>query len=155
MRRAFIAVSLVFCFALTTVGCNRSRVILQGDHGGGVQRGPSPSEPRDEKGPPPWVPAHGYRAKHSYRYYPEASVSYDTGRGVYFYYRNGSWQVGASLPYNLRVELGDYVSLEMDTEHPYEHHSKIEREYPPGQMKNKSKGKKSKGRGKGKGKWKD
>lgn len=37
-----------------------------------------------EGGPPPWAPAHGYRAKHSYHYYPSAEVYFDTGRGSTF-----------------------------------------------------------------------
>ena len=31
----------------------------------------SDSKSKDQ-GPPPWAPAHGYRAKYTYRYYPDA-----------------------------------------------------------------------------------
>ncbi|MGD9382490.1 MAG: hypothetical protein PVH55_00415, partial [Desulfobacterales bacterium] len=36
-------------------------------------------------GPPPHAPAHGYRAKYKYRYYPACSVYYDDYRKLYFY----------------------------------------------------------------------
>ncbi len=90
-------------------------------------------------GPPPHAPAHGYRAKHQYRYYPSRSVYYDTGRGLYFYLRGSNWEVGASLPSSLHVELGDYVSIELDTDKPYIYHAEHVKKYPPGQMKNKYK----------------
>jgi hypothetical protein len=48
------------------------------------------SEPNDQSGyrhppvakngPPAHAPAHGYRAKHRYRYYPSCSVYFDIGR---------------------------------------------------------------------------
>jgi hypothetical protein len=92
-------------------------------------------------GPPAHAPAHGYRAKHRYRYYPSRSVYYDTGRGLYFYLKGKNWEVGASLPSNLRVGLGDSVSIELNTDKPYLHHAEHIKKYPPGQMK-KNKGKK-------------
>jgi len=92
-------------------------------------------------GPPPHAPAHGYRAKHQYqyRYYPSRSVYYDTGRGLYFYLKGNNWEVGVSLPNNLRVELGDSVSIELDTDKPYIYHAEHVKKYPPGQMKKKHK----------------
>jgi len=80
-------------------------------------------------GPPPHAPAHGYRAKHQYRYYPSNSVYYDTGRGLYFYLKGDNWEVGASLPSNFRVELGDYVSIELDTDKPYLYHAENVKQY--------------------------
>jgi hypothetical protein len=41
---------------------------------------------KDKKnGPPKHAKAHGYRAKHTYQYYPDAKVYYDVSRGSYFY----------------------------------------------------------------------
>ena len=100
-----------------------------------------PPPPPREPGPPPWAPAHGYRAKHQYRYYPEARVYYDTGRSLYFYYEGGRWGASVSLPSSIRINVSDYVSLEMDTDEPYRYDSDVIKKYPPGQQKKKSKGK--------------
>jgi hypothetical protein len=85
------------------------------------------SEPNDQSGyrhppvakngPPAHAPAHGYRAKHRYRYYPSCSVYFDIGRSVYFY-------------------LGS-VEVEMDTDKPYLQHKYHKQKYPPGQLKKK------------------
>ena len=90
-------------------------------------------------GPPAHAPAHGYRAKHQYRYYPSCSVYYDYGRKIYFYIKGDHWEVGASLPSHLRIGLGDSVSIELDTDKPYIHHAEHVKKYPPGQLKNKNK----------------
>ena len=92
-----------------------------------------------KKGPPAHAPAHGYRAKHQYRYYPSRSVYYDTGRRLYFYIKGDNWEVGASLPNHIRVRLGDAVSIELDTDKPYIYYSEHVKKYPPGQMKKKNK----------------
>jgi hypothetical protein len=92
-----------------------------------------------KKGPPAHAPAHGYRAKHQYRYYPSRSVYYDTGRKLYFYIKGDRWEVGASLPNRIRIGLGDSVKIELDTDRPYIHHSEHVKKYPPGQMKKKHK----------------
>ena len=81
-------------------------------------------------GPPAHAPAHGYRAKHKYRYFPSRSVYYDTGRGLYFYLKGDNWEVGASLPSSLRVGLGDSVSIELDTDKPYNNHKEHVKKYP-------------------------
>ena len=97
----------------------------------------------NKQGPPAHAPAHGYRAKHQYRYYPSCSVYYDTGRRLYFYLQGDNWEVGASLPSRLRVGLGDSVSIELDTDKPYIHHKDHQKKYPPKASK-KSKKKKKK-----------
>lgn len=78
------------------------------------------------KGPPPHAPAHGYRAKHCYRYYPSREVYYDTGRRLYFYIEGGLWKSGVSLPYHLQVDLGDYQTVEIYSDTPYAHHEKTQ-----------------------------
>ena len=90
-------------------------------------------------GPPAHAPAHGYRAKHHYRYYPSCSVYYDSGRKLYFYLKGDNWEVGASLPSSIRVGLGDYVSMELETDKPYVYHADHVKRYPPGQMKKNNK----------------
>lgn len=74
--------------------------------------------------PPPWAPAHGYRAKKAYKYYyyPASRVYYAPDRGTYFWFSNGGWQVGAALPGGIRVDVGQRQTIELDTERPYERH---------------------------------
>jgi len=90
-------------------------------------------------GPPAHAPAHGYRAKHHYRYYPSCSVYYDSGRKLYFYLKGDHWEIGASLPGHISESLGDYVSLELDTGKPYIYHTDHVKKYPPGKEKKKHK----------------
>jgi hypothetical protein len=90
-------------------------------------------------GPPPHAPAHGYRAKYAYRYYPSSSVYYDTGRKVYFYLEGDDWRASVSLPQHLNLRLDNYVTVDMDTDKPYTRFKKHRHKYPPGQLKKKNK----------------
>lgn len=59
------------------IGCGTSE-------GGGVKTGGEndiviQQPPVSKKGPPPWAPAHGNRAKYKYLYFPECPAYYDTG----------------------------------------------------------------------------
>jgi hypothetical protein len=96
----------------------------------------STAHPQKQKGgPPDHAPAHGYRTKHKYRYYPSAQVYFDTDRGLYFYLSKDDWRVTASLPSSLKMSLGSHISLEMDSDRPYVHHAEHKRKYPPGHVK--------------------
>jgi hypothetical protein len=103
-------------------------------------------------GPPPHAKAHGYRRRHTYRYYPSSYVYFDCTRKVYFYLEGSVWRMSASLPASIRIDLKEAVSLEMDTDKPYVHFGAHKKKYPPGQAK-KGAGK-GKGKGRGKDKWK-
>lgn len=70
-------------------------------------------------GPPPHAPAHGYRKKFAYYYYPTSNVYYDRSRKVYFYLSGRNWQVSVSLPSRLRIDVNEAVSLELATDRPY------------------------------------
>ena len=133
----FYSVSAIFLFSLGA--CQIKSV---GVH---IDEKPQPvvvAKSKTEGGPPPHAPAHGYRAKYQYRYYPECSVYYDDGRKIYFYIKGDHWEVGASLPYHLRVSLGDFVHIEMETDKPYVHHAEHVKKHPPGHMKKQHKPKK-------------
>jgi hypothetical protein len=146
----FFTVSTLFA-----IGCAPKRVKVvykdDGDKGYSEQGHKHKQKHKYKKkgGPPAHAPAHGYQAKHQYqyRYYPSRSVYYDTGRGLYFYLKGKNWEVGASLPSNLRVGLGDSVSIELNTDKPYIHHAEHVKKYPPGKMK------KNKDKKKNKNKW--
>ena len=130
---AILSVTFVIVLSYALSGCTSARIAI-GDRPPG-----SEGYHKTKGGPPPWAPAHGYRAKHQYRYYPEQSVYYDDRRGVYFYYRNGQWEVSANLPVGIEIEFGNYITLEMDTDKPYIYHNDVEAKYPPGKVKNKAK----------------
>jgi|GEM_PF-220059 len=90
---------------------------------------------RDEQsvgGPPPWAPAHGYRAKHRYRYYPDSYVYYGEDSNLYYYRYAGRWVESPLLPSNIYLDTRGYVILEMDNDRPYMYHSDVIRRYPPG-----------------------
>ena len=104
---------------------------------GEAHKAPDQSQARYEgknSGPPAHAPAHGYRAKHHYRYYPDAYVYYDTNRGAYFYLYHGQWRISVSLPDYINLGSG-YISLELDTDEPYRYHDEHKEKYPPGKMK--------------------
>lgn len=130
------ALFLAAAFFLIT-GCGGGKVTV-----GDAPRYEGPARgPASQGGPPPWAPAHGYRAKHRYLYYPSPQVYFDTGRNIYFYYRSGQWEVSAQLPRAIRVQLGQSVTLDMNTEKPYQYHSEVIKRYPPGQKGKSKKGK--------------
>jgi hypothetical protein len=117
---------------ILAMGCSNERVIIEKNP---PNSSSPPPDQQVKKGPPPWAPAHGYRAKYQYRYYPSAYVYFDIGRKLYFYYDGGGWRVSASLPLGIQIEVSDYVILEMDTEQPYQYHAEVVKRYPPGQQK--------------------
>ena len=139
VKRLFIGLTIGFFIA----GCTakRIKVVYEKDGNSGYSE---VGHKLKKGGPPPHAPAHGYRAKHQYRYYPSCSVYYDYGRKIYFYVKGDHWEVGASLPSNLRIGLGDHVSIELDTDKPYIHHAEHVKKYPPGQLKKKNNKKKHK-----------
>ena len=92
-------------------------------------------------GPPAHAPAHGYRAKYTYRYYPSASVYFDSSRKVYFWLQGDNWTMSASLPQHIRLTLGNCVTIDMDTDKPYTRFKEHKRRYPPGKMNKNKKGK--------------
>jgi len=140
MLRQVITIAIIlvigFGYLVLNNGCQSVGVVVEEEPG-----------PPHGHGPPPWAPAHGYRAKYRYHYYPSSYVYYDLGRKLYFYYDGGNWQVSVSLPARIHIDIDDYVTLEMNTGRPYDYHSEVVERYPPGHEKKKSKAK-------GKDKWK-
>jgi hypothetical protein len=123
LRAVIVSGLVVFLF-----GCAPERIII--DTGRTYSPPPAP-----KNSPPPWAPAHGKRAQYHYRYYPSVSVYYDAHRSVYFYWDTGSWKLSVELPAHVRINVNDYVTLEMDTAEPYIYHDQVVREYPPGKVK--------------------
>lgn len=80
--------------------------------------------------PPPWAPAHGWRAKHSYVYYPSAEVYYAPGSRMWFWLGGDGWQAGVSLPGALQgyVQAGG-VNISLDVDRPYLRNDDVVRRY--------------------------
>jgi len=80
--------------------------------------------------PPPWAPAHGYRAKqYPYVYYPRSEVYYAPQTQLWFWLDGGRWRVGASLPVGVVVAGVPGVSAALGGDRPYEHHPYVVEHY--------------------------
>ena len=84
--------------------------------------------------PPPWAPAHGYRAQqaqsHRYVYYPERQVYYAPDTRSWFWLNGGNWQAGVTLPrqYQAYVTSGG-ISISLNESRPYVQHGYVEQNY--------------------------
>ena len=95
-------------------------------------------------GPPPWAPAHGYRAKTRQVYFPEYNFYFDVQKSVYIYFSGDNWQVGVKLPsLYAGVDLKGTVKveLELDTDSPQKYNADHKVKY-----KEKTKGSHGKGK---------
>lgn len=67
------------------------------------------------QGPPPWAPAHGYRAKTRYVYFPDQNMYYDLQARNYIYLSGSNWVIRATLPkLFLGINLGGSTQVELD-----------------------------------------
>ncbi|PKN42512.1 MAG: hypothetical protein CVU60_05855 [Deltaproteobacteria bacterium HGW-Deltaproteobacteria-18] len=98
----------------------------------------APVAPPQHQGPPDHAPAHGYRNKYRYHYYPDVGVYFDLDRKIYFYLDRG-WRSAVVLPRHLRVLLGGPVTLNLDLAEPYYRYDEHRSKYPPKGRKNKTK----------------
>lgn len=133
--KKFLLNIILFCFLFSIFGCSSS-IIIRDE--------PSVYKP----GPPPWAPAHGYRAKYRYYYYPESYVYFDIERRIYFYLSGNGWHASVSLPSGININFNNYVLLEMDVSEPYRFHTEVVKRYPPGHVKKIEENDKKKGKGK-------
>ena len=82
-----------------------------------------------KKGPPSHAPAHGYRAKFRYWYYPSCSVYFDIDRKLYFSLKDNDWQTTVSVPGHLHLKSDSYVVLEIDTDKPFKYYKEHQKKY--------------------------
>lgn len=80
-------------------------------------RGPSNAAPALER-------------RHRYNYYPDAEVYFDPARQLYFFFKANEWFARAMLPSDIQVRIGNAVTVDLDTERPYEFHDDVRRVYP-------------------------
>lgn len=74
--------------------------------------------------PPPWAPAHGYRAKTRQIYFPQQNFYYDLHRGVYIYMSGRNWVTSVAIPTvyrNVDLRVVPQVQLSIHTDHPYKY----------------------------------
>jgi hypothetical protein len=99
-------------------------------------QGKSKTKHKSEKkagGPPPWAPAHGYRAKTRYVYFKDYPVYYDNDRGVYISMSGKNWSISAKLPDILKgVDLlaAPKIDLDFSGDEPQQSYDKHREEYP-------------------------
>lgn len=73
------------------------------------------SENAFSQGPPSWAPAHGYRAKTRYVYFPDQNMYYDLQARNYIYLNGSNWQIRATLPkIFVGINLGGSTQIELD-----------------------------------------
>lgn len=70
-------------------------------------------------GPPPWAPAHGYRAKQQYRYYPGHNIYMDPASGMYYFLQGGHWKHGGLPPGLSPGALGRYHEFDGQPGRPW------------------------------------
>lgn len=67
------------------------------------------------QGPPPWAPAHGYRAQTRHIYFPQYNMYYDMDRSSYLYLNGGRWAVSATLPnIFVGINLGRAAQIQLN-----------------------------------------
>ena len=88
MRQAFVKSAICFGCVLLFLPLNGCKTTAAGIHIGWrpeLKAGYGDGSKKVVKGgPPAHAPAHGYRAKHAYRYYPSSCVYFDASKKVYF-----------------------------------------------------------------------
>ena len=133
MNRVLNIAGLSVMLAVSMIGCQRAGVTI------GKSNSPSTAS---RQGPPAHAPAHGYRRKFGYHYYPDQHVYYAPDRCTYFWLEGEAGKVGVELPNRIARNPGDHVSIVLVAQTPYKQHATVARKHPG----------KGKGRGKGKGK---
>ena len=119
---------MVFVLSNISLAQSGSVTVQWGDDS---KQGPDGGGYKKMGGPPPHAPAHGYRAKHQYNYYPYQNVYHEPARGMYFYMSGGGWTFGASLPASLTgINLGASVNIDLDSDRPYDHNHDHVKAYP-------------------------
>ncbi len=88
--------------------------------------------------PPPWAPAHGYRAhqeearvvrEYRYVYYPMQQVYYSPEQRMWFWMNGGNWQVGVNLPLQYQITAASGVQVMLASNRPYAQHAYVEETY--------------------------
>lgn len=128
MKFKFILLS-IFCVVLIFI-VNTESALAQGK-----AKGKHKTKYKKETGPPPWAPAHGYRAKTRYVYFTEHNFYYDNNQGVYIYMSGKNWEVSATIPSLFKnIDLTGAVKIDLDLEadDPQRYNAKHLKEFKKG-----------------------
>jgi hypothetical protein len=93
------------------------------------------------QGPPPWAPAHGYRAKTRHIYFPDHNVYFDLQKKVFIYINGSNWNVGTSLPKifgSINLRTSSQIELDYYGNYPYYFNREHKVKYKKNKNKNKN-----------------
>ncbi|MDX2068720.1 MAG: hypothetical protein SFV55_09855 [Haliscomenobacter sp.] len=86
------------------------------------------------QGPPPWAPAHGFRAKTRHVYFPEYNFYFDIEKRVYIHFQAGKWTVTVDLPArlgNINLLNASKFELDIDIDNPQIYNSEHQIRFRP------------------------
>jgi hypothetical protein len=121
-------VSAIFCVLLLLITVDNSNA--QGKSNKKIK-----TSYKKETGPPPWAPAHGYRAKTRYVYFQDHNCYYDNNRGVYIHLKTGNWEVSANIPdllKNVDLSVAIKIDLDLDADNPQKFNAEHRKKYSKG-----------------------
>ena len=110
-------------------------IFTENSYGQGKSQKKEKSSIKKETGPPPWAPAHGYRAKTRYVYFTEQNFYYDNTRGVYIYLSGKNWEVSAIIPSlfkNVDLSAAVKIDLDFDADDPQKYNADHRKKYKKG-----------------------
>ncbi|MBL6445017.1 hypothetical protein JMN32_01765 [Fulvivirga sp. 29W222] len=87
---------------------------------------------KESVGPPPWAPAHGYRAKTRYVFFKDHDVYYDNEKGVYISVSGKGWEVSAKLPSILKgidLKAAAKIDLNYSGDRPQKYYDRHKKKY--------------------------
>ncbi|MEX2336073.1 MAG: hypothetical protein WD555_02240 [Fulvivirga sp.] len=123
MNKFLLHTCLIFIFVIAT---GNTDIMAQ-------SKGKAKNKVKENAGPPSWAPAHGYRAKTRYVYFPDHGVYYDHDRSVYISISGKNWEVSAKLPSLLSgIDLKTAVKVDLDfsDDDPQKYYANHKRKYP-------------------------
>lgn len=86
------------------------------------------------QGPPPWAPAHGFRAKTRFVYFPEYNFYFDLEKKVYIHFQAGKWTLSVELPArlgNLNLRNASKFELDLDIDNPQIYNAEHQMRFRP------------------------
>ncbi|MFN3403476.1 MAG: hypothetical protein ACK40G_05220 [Cytophagaceae bacterium] len=116
------------------------------------------TESFSQNGPPPWAPAHGYRAKTRHIYFPDHNFYFDLHKNIFLHLVNGVWTSVPQVPIpGLNLKSLTQIELDFDGNDPFRFNDDHKIKYKSNNGNKGNKGPKNKGgngsgNGNGKGK---
>lgn len=86
-------------------------------------------------GPPPWAPAHGYRAKTRHIFFPEFNIYFDIIKGVYIHQDGPRWITTPKVPIVLKgidLKKKKQIELDLNVDNPHKFNSDHKVKYKVG-----------------------